>query len=250
LQLPPAVDIKGDAIMAKHPTRRRTDRGDERQTREDGTERLRGADDDEDRREHFPWGGGPGPVRWSEGYRRRASEEDWRGPEQVWEDRLHGDRGDRRGERERRQRPYVYPEVERGEGPWGSPGYFDSGSRGEDPYGKSWLAPSRPGGNYGRGPKGYRRTDERILEDVNEALYRDHIVDASDVEVEVQEGEVTLRGTVTEREAKRAAEDCAWSVSGVRNVTTLLRVDRDRGSRERDDDGASAGKKTTAGSEP
>ena len=85
------------------------------------------------------------------------------------------------------------------------------------------------GGHYGRGPKGYRRTDERIREDVNEALFRDEHVDASEIEVEVKEGDVTLMGTVDSREAKRQAEDCVWNVSGVRNVTNTLRVESDKG---------------------
>jgi len=41
-------------------------------------------------------------------------------------------------------------------------------------------------------------------------------------------GEVTLSGTVEDRRAKRDAEDCACSVSGVRDVQNLLRVKDDR----------------------
>ncbi|MFD2740586.1 BON domain-containing protein [Sulfitobacter aestuarii] len=76
----------------------------------------------------------------------------------------------------------------------------------------------------GKGPKGYRRSDDRILEEVNEALTHDHLVDASDVEVTCAECEVTLTGTVESRHAKRRAEDCADSVSGVRHVQNNLRV--------------------------
>jgi osmotically-inducible protein OsmY len=76
----------------------------------------------------------------------------------------------------------------------------------------------------GRGPKGYRRSDERIKEDVNDRLSDDYYIDASDVEVSVQNQEVTLTGTVTSREDKRRAEDIAESVSGVTNVENRLRV--------------------------
>jgi hypothetical protein len=77
---------------------------------------------------------------------------------------------------------------------------------------------------FGFGPKGYKRSDERIREDVSEALYRAPEVNASDIEVEVQDGLVTLKGTVTERRMKRLAEDCAADVSGVDDVRNEIRV--------------------------
>ncbi len=76
----------------------------------------------------------------------------------------------------------------------------------------------------GRGPKGYRRSDERIKEDVNDRLSDDYYIDASDVEVAVQNSEVTLTGTVKSRSDKRRIEDIAESVSGVTNVENRLRV--------------------------
>ncbi|HKU75546.1 MAG TPA: BON domain-containing protein [Pyrinomonadaceae bacterium] len=76
----------------------------------------------------------------------------------------------------------------------------------------------------GRGPKGYRRSDERIKEDVNDRLGDDYYIDASDIEVSVQNQEVTLTGTVNNRNDKRRAEDLAESVSGVSNVENRLRV--------------------------
>jgi osmotically-inducible protein OsmY len=79
-------------------------------------------------------------------------------------------------------------------------------------------------GHYGRGPKGYTRSDDRIREDVSDRLTDDWRVDASNVEVSVSNGEVTLAGTVDSREQKRRAEDCAENVSGVRNVQNNLRV--------------------------
>ena len=76
----------------------------------------------------------------------------------------------------------------------------------------------------GRGPKNYRRSDERIKEDVNDRLSDDYYLDASDVEVTVENMEVTLTGTVGSRNEKRRAEDLAESVSGVTNVENRLRV--------------------------
>jgi osmotically-inducible protein OsmY len=78
----------------------------------------------------------------------------------------------------------------------------------------------------GRGPKNYQRSDERIREEVCERLTMDHDVDASEVEVAVQDAVVTLNGTVNERHAKRIAEDICESVRGVRDVQNNLRVNR------------------------
>lgn len=77
--------------------------------------------------------------------------------------------------------------------------------------------------NRGRGPKGYRRSDDRIKEDVNDRLSEGYL-DASDVEVQVQNSEVTLTGTVNSRQDKRRAEDIAESVSGVSHVENRIRV--------------------------
>ena len=75
----------------------------------------------------------------------------------------------------------------------------------------------------GRGPKNYKRSDERIKEDVNDRL-SDGYLDATEIEVAVSSGEVTLTGTVQTRRDKRRAEDIAESVSGVTNVENRLRV--------------------------
>jgi BON domain len=80
------------------------------------------------------------------------------------------------------------------------------------------------GHHRGRGPKGYTRSDERIQEDINDRLTDDAYIDASEIEVSVRQGEVTLTGTVDSRMAKRRAEDIADSVSGVKHVQNNLRV--------------------------
>jgi len=76
----------------------------------------------------------------------------------------------------------------------------------------------------GHGPKGYRRSDERIREDVCDLLTDDPRIDASEIDVAVANGEVTLAGTVMDRWWKRLAEDLAVSVSGVRDVHNRLTV--------------------------
>lgn len=78
----------------------------------------------------------------------------------------------------------------------------------------------------GRGPRGYTRSDDRIREDVCDRLSDNPRLDASDIEVNVSNGEVSLTGTVNSRDAKRRAEDCVEDVSGVKNVQNNLRVQR------------------------
>lgn len=82
------------------------------------------------------------------------------------------------------------------------------------------------GAHRGRGPKGYRRSDERIREDVSDRLTDDSWLDAQGIEVAVSDSDVTLSGTVRSREDKKRAEALAESVSGVDNVQNNLRVDR------------------------
>jgi osmotically-inducible protein OsmY len=76
----------------------------------------------------------------------------------------------------------------------------------------------------GRGPRGYRRSDDRIREDISECLTIHGQIDASDIEVVVDNAEVTLHGTVDSRQVKRMAEDVAELVLGVRDVHNRLRV--------------------------
>ncbi len=80
------------------------------------------------------------------------------------------------------------------------------------------------GEHRGRGPKGYQRADDRIRDDVHDRLTEDSWVDASDIEVQVSNGEVTLNGLVASREEKRRAEDLVDSVAGVGHVQNNLRV--------------------------
>ncbi|MDP1988977.1 BON domain-containing protein [Phenylobacterium sp.] len=78
--------------------------------------------------------------------------------------------------------------------------------------------------NRGRGPKGYVRPDERILDDAHHHLTDDPWLDASDIEVMVRDGELTLSGTVDDRRAKHHAERCVEDIHGVKHVQNNLRV--------------------------
>lgn len=78
----------------------------------------------------------------------------------------------------------------------------------------------------GIGPKGWTRTDERIYEDIGEILTHNPYIDASQIEVEVKEGLVTLRGSVEDRPMKLRAEEAIEHITGVRDIRNELSVRR------------------------
>jgi hypothetical protein len=113
-------------------------------------------------------------------------------------------------------------------------------------YSQTWAGTEtreRRGLFRGRAPKGYMRSDERIREEVNERLMQDEDLDPSEIEVTVQKGEVTLKGTVRDRTEKHRAEDLAEDVLGVKDVHNQIRVQREERSRERT--GGAAGSEET-----
>lgn len=91
--------------------------------------------------------------------------------------------------------------------------------RGGEAWKDSWSGPYA-----GRGPKGYRRSDERIQEDVCERLTEHPSIDASDIEVTVSAGDVTLMGRVESRAVKHLTEVMVETVSGVKEVHNQLRI--------------------------
>ena len=76
----------------------------------------------------------------------------------------------------------------------------------------------------GRGPRGYRRSEDAIREEINERLTRHPDIDASDIEVRLDGAEVVLTGVVEDRRAKRLAEDIAEEVWGIDDVRNELKV--------------------------
>lgn len=107
-------------------------------------------------------------------------------------------------------------------------------------YGSDMFRMARSFGrvNYaGRGPKGYRRSDDRIKEDVCDVLERHPAIDASEIEIAVKDGVVILRGAVENRAQKRLAEDSIENLTGVKDVRNELSINqelfmRSRGSAE------------------
>ena len=78
----------------------------------------------------------------------------------------------------------------------------------------------------GKGPKGYRPSDERLRERLCERLTDDPFVDASDIEVSVANGEITLSGSVETRRMKYAIEDSVSDVPGVNAIHNSIQVRR------------------------
>ena len=101
--------------------------------------------------------------------------------------------------------------------------YAPSPGAGFGPQRPAWGSQAR-GGYAGRGPKDYKRSDERIREEVCELLSSNDEVDATDIAVQVKDGDVMLEGSVPTRHMKRLAEDLAEEVLGVCDVYNTLRV--------------------------
>lgn len=160
----------------------------------------------------------------------RYDEDDWQPREH---DRGYGEyEAERRlsvaDERQRRAQLGVHDENPPGRYSGGPPhyraGYAEtiSGEPGAGAYGRPR---GRPGEDFrGRGPRGYVRSDERVREDVSECLTEDPYVDASDIDIVVRQGVVTLSGSIAQRRLKHRAEDLAGSCRGVREVDNRLRV--------------------------
>jgi osmotically-inducible protein OsmY len=208
----------------------------------------RGYDDSRSER----WGSEGGYGQGSEGWNR---EDDRRDDRSFWSDRDRHENRDR--DRQEGGRDWGGQGFSGREGGWGGYGSYDrergmqDRDRGQDrdrnreresstggtqsrPYGwgGSSSSPatsqdsSRRGQFAGRGPKGWQRSDDRIREDINERLTDHPDIDASEIEVQVTRGEVTLTGEVGDRDTKRLAEDIAERVSGVRDVHNQVRVNR------------------------
>lgn len=109
----------------------------------------------------------------------------------------------------------------------GGMGYGAQGIAGQQGWNEQGMTISP--GHRGKGPSGYTRSDDRIREIVCDVLTDDEHIDASNIEVSVRNGEVTLSGAVDDRAQKRMAEDRIENLSCVKDVVNQLRV----GSRDR-----------------
>jgi hypothetical protein len=106
--------------------------------------------------------------------------------------------------------------------------HFMEGSRGDEPrgfredFGREYRTEDR--GHRGVGPKGYKRSDERISDEAHERLTDDSWLDASNIDLKVENGELTLSGSVDNRQSKHRAEQLVEDIPGVHHVQNNLRV--------------------------
>jgi hypothetical protein len=173
-----------------------------------------GPDEDIERAGNYAYGspygqGDPGSDRMGRG--------DWNEPRQWTNPRDWSTRGDRAG-RNWPDTDWMPNRPARGRGgwagDWSTPASADPAIMGHSD-------------NYtGRGPKDYRRSDDRIREEVCDLFTDDWRLDASEVTVKVEGAEVVLTGTVTTRDQKRRAEEIAERVRGVGDVHNQIRVMR------------------------
>ncbi|MCE7031538.1 BON domain-containing protein [Lysobacter sp. GX 14042] len=81
------------------------------------------------------------------------------------------------------------------------------------------------GGHRGRGPRNYRRSDESIADELVDRFTDHPDLDATQILLQVEDGEVTLTGEVPERRMKHLAEDIAAELHGVAELHNRIRVD-------------------------
>jgi hypothetical protein len=99
----------------------------------------------------------------------------------------------------------------------GGPGFRQQGKR-------YWFDESDQRRSFrGTRPRGYERSDERLRELACERLTEADL-DASDIGVKVEQGVVTLEGSVPVRWMKHAAEDLIDDLGGARDIRNQLRV--------------------------
>ncbi len=157
----------------------------------------------------------PEAGRWDNEGGRTELEREARGGFARYEDHPSGDRAGESGERGDWGR----------QGSWGT--YANRPPFERDLWGTSverhqeYRAPER---HAGYGPTHWARPDDRIRDDVNERLTEHPYIDASEVDVQSSNGEVTINGVVEDRRSIRIIEDLAAGVSGVKDVHNLLRL--------------------------
>jgi hypothetical protein len=167
-------------------------------------------------RQDDEYGRGSGGQRYGENWQGRSGAAgSMRGTDYEYRDQQYG------GQQYGRGRDYGSYSGTSAQGEYGGMGYRSGTPMTTYSYTEYWLI---PGPHTGKGPRGYQRDDERIREDVNHRLTQHGQIDASDIDVSVQNGEVTLHGTADDRQQKRLAEDIAEDVPGVRDVHNNIKV--------------------------
>jgi hypothetical protein len=113
-----------------------------------------------------------------------------------------------------------------GSGARGQEGLGFPGERtwGESQFRRERQEEQRGGGERRVGQR--RRPDAALAQELQEILTKDPELDATEIEVEVEGGAVTLRGVVDSSDARLLAEELVETVTGVREVHNNLKVVR------------------------
>jgi len=82
----------------------------------------------------------------------------------------------------------------------------------------------------GTTPKNFKRSDERIYDEICDRLSQGGHFDVSDVEIKVEDGEVTLEGSLDNRSDKHRIEMLADSVMGVKEITNQIKIKNTKGA--------------------
>jgi osmotically-inducible protein OsmY len=102
----------------------------------------------------------------------------------------------------------------------------EGGTWGEDQSRRERREEQGRAASGGGGPRVRRKTDDSLAREIHEILTTDPELDATDIEVVVEGGAVTLSGEVAHPDAKLLAEELTESVAGVRLVHNHLVVRR------------------------
>lgn len=88
------------------------------------------------------------------------------------------------------------------------------------------------GADYSGNAASHQRSDGKIYEDICETFANNSYIEVEDIEIDVTEGIVTLKGRVPTREMKREAEACLRGVGDIKDVFNLITLNEfyDQGS--------------------
>jgi len=67
-----------------------------------------------------------------------------------------------------------------------------------------------------------KRSDGRIHEEICEALSNDLHIDVAEIDIDVADGVVTLKGNAPSRGVKRDAEICIEHIPGIKDIFNLI----------------------------
>jgi CBS domain-containing protein len=73
-------------------------------------------------------------------------------------------------------------------------------------------------------PRKRNNSDQDILEEASDLLFKNKKLDASDIKLNVQDGIIKIMGWVDSRENKKEAERCIELISGIKDIENLIHL--------------------------